>query len=49
MSKVIRVDDDIYDALMDLQYRGDSMNDVIGKMLARLGIEPFDEEFDRNE
>ena len=49
MSKTIRIDDDIYEAIIERKHRMDTINDVLGKMLAELGIEPFDEEFDTNE
>ena len=46
MSKMIRVRDDVYEALLDRKHKMDSMSDVIGELLAELGIEPFDEEYE---
>lgn len=44
--KMVNVDEDVYDALMELKYgwRERSLNDAIEHLLAECGIEPFDEE-----
>lgn len=46
MSKVIRIDDDVYEAILDRKFRMMSISDVIAEMLAELGVEPFEEMFE---
>jgi len=46
MSKVIRIDDDVYEAILDRKFRMMSISDVIAEMLAKLGVEPFEEMFE---
>ena len=49
MSKVVRLDDDVYEAILDRKHRMNSISDVIAEMLAELGVEPFDELYDDDE
>lgn len=50
--KQVRLESDIYDALMDLKYdyREKSLSDTLAHLLHELGVEPFDEdEYDNKE
>ena len=41
MSKVIRIDDEVYEALLDRKHRMMTLTDVLAEMLAELDVEPF--------
>lgn len=49
MSKMVKLDDDVYEAVLDRKHRMMSMSDVVAQMLAELDIEPFASYLDDDE